>query len=126
MTLKIKSKLFSFLKLAGFIAACAAASFIVIAPLWFFATKTPGLYSAAVLIAATIFAALKVAARAKKAGAKKSLFFAAKVLTVAAGFFGAALSLMNWQRILFLASVAAAVVLYQVVCRIEKRSSGRR
>ncbi len=120
MNLKIKSKFFSFLKLAGFIAACAAASFLVIAPLWLFATKEPSLYTAVVLLAIAAFVLFKAVAKAKKAGLRKSLFFAAKALVAAAGIFGAVFSLMNWQRILCLASIAAAIIIYQVVRRFEK------
>lgn len=60
MNLKIKSKLISFLLLAGFILACALAAFAVIAPLWLFASKKPGLYSAFILALAAAFIVLKL------------------------------------------------------------------
>lgn len=121
MNLKIKSKLFSFLKLAGFIAACAAASFLVIAPLWLFAVKQPKLYTAAVLAVASILVLYKIIVAAKKAGAKKSLFLAAKIIAAAAGFAGAVVSLMNWRRALCLACLVAAIALFQAIRLFEKK-----
>ena len=59
MNLKIKSKFFSFLLLAGFILASALAAFAVIAPLWLFASKKPGLYTAFILILAAAFIVYK-------------------------------------------------------------------
>ncbi|MCR5046518.1 MAG: hypothetical protein K6A42_08075 [Treponema sp.] len=122
MELKIKSKIFSFLKFAGFIAACVVTSIVVIAPLWLFASKKPELYSALVLAAAAIFVLRKIIVSAKKAGVKRSLFFAAKLLVVAAGFLGAYFSLVFWQRILFIVSVIAAIILFQILCRVEKNA----
>ena len=61
MKVKIKSKLFSLLQLAGFILACAVAAFAVVAPLWLFASKKPGLYTAFVITLAAAFAVYKAA-----------------------------------------------------------------
>lgn len=122
MALKIKSKFFSILKLAGFIVACAAASFAVIAPLWLFASKAPGLYSRAVLLAAALFVLYKCAGAAKKAGAKKSLFFALKALVLAGGCAAAVLALSNFSRLFFFISVLAAFVLFAAVRALERHA----
>ena len=126
MALKIKSKFFSFAKLAGFIAACALASFVVIAPLWLFANKEPRIYTVAVLVAAAAFVVYKCVRAAKKAGAKKSLFFALKALVVLAGIFAAVFALANWMRLLFLAAVVGAAILFNIVSHIEKNVSKSR
>lgn len=125
MASKIKSKIFSFAKLAGFIAACAVASFAVIAPLWLLASKQPGVYSALVLAAAGIFIVFKCVKAAKKAGLKKSLFFALKALAVTAGIYGAAFSLASFSRLLFVVSVLAAAGLFKLICRLEKNGKKR-
>ncbi len=122
MALKIKSKLFSLAKLAGFIAACVTASFAVIAPLWLFANKAPGVYSWAVLLAAALFVLYKSARAAKKAGLKKSLFFAAKLFIIAAGFALAAISLANFSRLFFFISVLAAAALFGAVRALERHA----
>lgn len=125
MAAKIKSTLINIAKLAGFIAACAFASFVAIAPLWLLASKTPRLYTALVLAAASIFIAYKIAKAAKKAGLKKSFFFALKALCVFAGIAGAAVSLIHWQRLFVILSLLAAALLFKTVGHIEKNASKR-
>ena len=119
MALKIKSRFFSILKLAGFIVACVAASFAVIAPLWLFANKASGLYTRAVLLAAALFVTYKSVRAAKKAGAKKSLFFALKALVVAGGCAAAILALANLSRLFFFLSVFGAALLFGLVRFLE-------
>jgi len=71
MKAKIKSKFLSLLLLAGFILACAAAAFVVTAPLWLFATKKPAVYSALLIALAAAFFVFKTVRWAIKRGAKK-------------------------------------------------------
>ena len=126
MALKIKSKFFSLLRLAGFILACVAASFAVIAPLWLFADKAPALYSRAVLLAAAIFAIYKCVRAAKKAGAQKTIFFALKAAAVLAGIAGAIISLANFSRLFFVLSVLAAAALFGAIRAFERHAQKSR
>ena len=122
MAFKIKPKLFSFLQLAGFIAASAAASFVALAPLWLLATKEPKIYSAAFALVAAALALFKAIRAAKAAGSKKTLFFLLKAAAILAGLWGAALSLTHWRRLFCALSLAAAVVLFQIISRLEKNA----
>ena len=121
MTSKIKSKFISLAKFAGFIAACAAASFVVIAPLWLFATKKPSLYSAAVIFAAAVFVLYKIFVAAKKAGLKKTVFLALKIFSLAAGIVCAALAVANFSRLFFCLSLLGALVVFNLVRFAEKK-----
>ncbi len=80
MSSKLRENFFSLLKFTAFIAACVIIAFAVIAPLWLFASKAPRVYSAIVITAVLAVAALKIFYFVKKAGARKALVFAGKIL----------------------------------------------
>ncbi len=123
MSSKIKSKFFSLAKFAGFIAACAAASFVAIAPLWLFATKQPKLYSLVVLLAAAVLVLYKVVVAAKKSGLKKTVFLALKIFSLAAGIVFAALAVANFSRLFFCLSLLGGILLFYIVRFVERKFS---
>ena len=125
MNLKIKSKFFSFLQLAGFILACALAAFAVIAPLWLFASKKPGLYSALVLAAIAAFFLYKIILWTKKKGIKKFLFAAAKITAAFGGAFAFIFFLTRCKRLLSLAFAVLAIAAFKALSLLEKKTNGK-
>lgn len=105
------------------IVLCAAFSFIVIAPLWLFASKAPRVYSALVAAAALAAVIVFAARQAKRAGLKKTIFFLLKTLAAVLTFFVSLGLLFKYQRLLALLALIAGAALFRVISVFSDRQN---
>lgn len=105
----------SILKVLFLLGLCAACGAVVVFPLWKFATAAPKAYTAVALAAIVLAAVIAAAKKAKSAGAKKSLLFAAKFLVVAGGAFLVFALVVFGQKLLALPAIVLIIFLYGIL-----------
>lgn len=103
---------FSAVKLLALILFCTLIGFAFVFPLWKWASSSPSSYTIACIVCIFLVLAYIAFASLKKLGLKRWLFTLAKLLTIASGLSIAILSVLKGNRILALATIPIAFIIY--------------
>lgn len=96
-------------------ALCLAVSFVCVWPLWKWAMASPSTYSIFLAVLASILVILVIYKSIKKRGINSFLITLIKLLIVAGGISGCIILVLKGHRLISLAVLFAAFILYGIV-----------